>query len=53
MQLACVARACDRLGVGPGQGEDLPGAPVLHDDRDEAALVVGDVHSLVIVTSPR
>jgi hypothetical protein len=51
MQLSGVARAGNGLGVGPGQGEDLPGAPVLHDDRDEAALVVGDVHSPMIVPS--
>jgi hypothetical protein len=42
--LAGLARALDRLGVGVGQGQDLAGAPVLHDDRDEAALVEGDLH---------
>ena len=35
---------CDGLGVGVGEGQHLPRAPVLHDDRDEAALVVGDLH---------
>jgi hypothetical protein len=52
MELSGVAGAGDGFGVGVSQGEDLPGAPVLHDDRDEAALVVGDVHSLMIVPSP-
>ena len=52
MQLPGLARAGHRLRVGVGQGQDLPGAPVLHDDRDEAALVVGDVHSPLIVPSP-
>src|SRR6185437_16548495 len=36
-----------RLGVHPGQREDLAGMPVLHDARDEPALVechVGVVH---------
>src|SRR4051794_16807962 len=44
VQLAGLTRLRHRLGVGVGQGEDLSRAPVLHDDRDEAALVVGDLH---------
>src|SRR4051812_32984141 len=44
VQLAGLARLGHRLGVGVGEGEDLSRAPVLHDDRDEAALVVGDLH---------
>src|SRR3954447_19823440 len=44
VQLAGLARLRHRLGVGVGEGEDLSRAPVLHDDRDEAALVVGDLH---------
>ena len=44
VQLAGLARARDRLRVGVGEGQHLPRAPVLDDDRDEAALVVGDLH---------
>src|SRR4051794_26036742 len=44
VQLAGLARLRHRLGVGIGEGQDLSRAPVLHDDRDEAALVVGDLH---------
>src|SRR5919108_6059849 len=43
-QLAGLARALHGLGVGVSEGEDLSRAPVLHDDRDEALLVVGDLH---------
>src|SRR3954452_6318074 len=44
VKLARGTRALDGLGVGVGQGEHLAGAPVLHDDRHEAALVEGDLH---------
>src|SRR5205814_3277101 len=37
--LASRARASERLLVHVGHGEDLPRAPVLHDTRDEAAIV--------------
>src|SRR4051794_14839919 len=44
-QRAGLARARHRLGVGVGECEHLPRPPVLHDDRDEALLVVGDLHA--------
>src|SRR4051794_40297597 len=45
VQLAGLAGAAHGLGVGVGEGEHLSRAPVLHDDRDETLLVVGDVHA--------
>ena len=44
VQLTGLARAPHGLRVGVGEGEHLSRAPVLHDDRDEALLVVGDLH---------
>src|SRR5439155_10515143 len=44
VQLAALARAPHGLGVRVGQGQDLPGSPVLDDDRDEPTLVICDLH---------
>ena len=47
VQLAGLARARERLRVRVGQREHLARAPVLDDDRDEAPLVVADVHGQI------
>src|SRR3954454_13013085 len=44
VQLAGLAGPGHGFGVGVGEGEHLARAPILHDDRDEPLLVVGDVH---------
>src|SRR3954453_13797681 len=43
VQLAGVPGALEGLFVHVGEGQDLAGAPVLDDARDESALVEGDV----------